>query len=205
VRNPNRGADFVYVLTAGSAGAVKIHSQIILINFDIDILIEFRDAVHSCKARMPPLIGIEWTYPNKPMHTRLAREFAERERPGDPKRYRPNASLFTRRNIELLKAAFFPLKVPRVHSEKHTDPVTTFGAAGAGVNTKKAVSRVVWAAEQPLQLNLFASFYKLSQVLLQMPQYLVIRFGNSQIEELREVVGALLNLLRRLNQRFKLA
>ena len=72
VRNPNRRADLVYVLTAGSAGAVKIYSQIILINFDIDILIKFRDAVHSCEARMPPLIGIERTYPDKPMHTRLA-------------------------------------------------------------------------------------------------------------------------------------
>jgi hypothetical protein len=73
MHNPHRRAGFIYVLSAGASGAVKINLEVILFYFDIDILIKFRDAIYRCETCMPSLVCIERAYPYQPMNANLTR------------------------------------------------------------------------------------------------------------------------------------
>ncbi len=177
MRDTNGGAYLVYVLAAGTAGTVKIDFQIVVLDFDINVLIEFGDAINGGEAGMAPFVCIERADTHQPMHARLAGELAEGERACDFEGDGADAGFLARCDIEAVVFEFVFIEVSCVHSQQHIYPVAALGAARAGVDTEKAVFGIVGPGEQACKLDFFALLFKLGKLGFELGEGLGVGFG----------------------------
>ncbi len=177
MRDTDGGADLVYVLTAGTAGTIKIDFQIVVFDFDINILIKFGDAVNGGEAGMASLIGIERADTHQPVHARLAGELTVSERACDFECDGADAGFLAWCDIELSVFEFVLVEEPGVHSEQHIYPVAAFGAARSGVDTEKAVLSIVGSGEQACKLDFLTLLFKADELGFELSEGLAVGFG----------------------------
>src|SRR5690554_8057951 len=66
------GVRLVDVLPALAARTIGVDSEVVLIDFDINVVLNLCDDVDGSEGRMATFIGVEWTDPHQSMHSALS-------------------------------------------------------------------------------------------------------------------------------------
>ena len=154
VGNTHRGFCTVNVLPTGAGGAVYVNAQVGRVNFDIDIVFDFRVNERGAEGGMTAAAGIERALTHQTMNAGFGTQPAVGVITNDLDGHGFNPCDFTFGFFDDfgLKAARF--RPAQVHAHQHAGPVLGFGAAGTGLNIKVAIGAVVFAGEHAAELKL---------------------------------------------------
>ena len=72
MRDPDGRFGFVDVLAAGAGTAVGVYPEILLLDGDVDVVVNFGSDVHGGEGGLSPLVGVEGRDPDQPVHADLA-------------------------------------------------------------------------------------------------------------------------------------
>ena len=139
---------FVDVLPALAARAERVDPQIVRIHDDLDFVVDFRDHENRRERRVAPRLLVERRNAHETMHAAFAAEHAIGVLALDLHRGGLDASFFTRRRIEDVRAEAFVLGPAEIHAQQHFGPILRFGAARARLDGEDGVQVVVVAAEK---------------------------------------------------------
>ena len=153
VREADRGVGLVHVLAAGAAGAVGVHAQVLLVDLDLDVVVDFGHDVQRGERRVPPLVGVERADAHQPVHAALGLQVAVGVRAGHEERDALDAGLLAGQVVEDAHLEPVLLAVAAVHAEQHLGPVAGLGAARARVQAQVGVVRVELPAQQGAHLE----------------------------------------------------
>ncbi|MDQ5988576.1 MAG: hypothetical protein CSYNP_04336 [Syntrophus sp. SKADARSKE-3] len=149
--DPDGRVGLVDVLAAGAGGTVRIYSEIVFVDIDRDLVVDFRVGEDRGEGRMPPAAGVEGRYPDQPVDARFG--FGEAvgivalDGQGDALDSRLVAGLKVN-NIRLVALLLSP---PEIHAQKHFGPVLGLRAACPGVGGHDGVQGILFRAEHKAQ------------------------------------------------------
>ncbi len=142
----------VDVLTAGAARSVGVDAEILVFDFDLDVLRQFRPDEQRRERRVPARGLVERGYPDEPVHARLGKQHPVGVIAGNRHRRALDTCLVARLEIDDVALEPAPLRPAQVHPEQHLSPVLRLRPAGPGVNRHDGVLAIVFAAEHLLGL-----------------------------------------------------
>ena len=158
VRQAHRGVGLVDVLPAGSAGAVGVDPEVLVLDLDLYVLVYLRDRLHRGERRLAALVRVKRRDSHEAVDAALGLEHAESVRPLDAEVDILVARFFARLHVVFLDLPALRLGVALVHAVEHRDPVARLGAALACVELNEHVALVELAAEKRLKSELAEVF-----------------------------------------------
>ena len=141
------------VLPPFATGSIDVGPNIGGIDFDIRIVLDFRNHIDRRKRGMASRIGIKRTDADQTVNPALCFGIAKRIRAGDPNSRCRDAHFFTRRNVEHFDAIARLLRPTRIHAQEHIGPIARLGAACARMYRQQRIAGVVWTTQKRRQLQ----------------------------------------------------
>ncbi len=148
VREADRGARLVDVLTARARRAEDVHPDVLVADLDVDLVVDDRIHEHRREARVPPSLRVERRDAHEPVHADLGLQKPERVRTFDLEHGALDARLFAVAHVEDVDGVALSLGPPRVHPHEHRRPVLRLGPAGARADLELRVAVVVRPGEK---------------------------------------------------------
>ena len=129
------------------------HSEVAVLDDDLDVVGQFRQHVHGGERRLPRVAGAERADADEPVDADLALHVAVGVRPDDLERDALQAGLEVRLLVHVLDREAVPLGPARVGAEEDLGPVAGVGPAGARLDRHDRGGAVVLAAHHRLELE----------------------------------------------------
>ena len=145
MRDSDCALGFIDVLTARARRAVGIDFQVFFVDYDIDIVVDFRHNFKGSKARMAAFIRIEGRYSDQSVDAHFGFEVAVSVFSLNCKSNGFYTGFFSVEQIHKTDLVASSFGVARIHSVKHTHPILRFGSARARVKGKDCVIAVVFS------------------------------------------------------------
>ena len=143
------------MLAAGTGGAEVIDADVVHIDFDIDVVRQFRHDIDSRKGRVAPGCSIERRNADQAMDAFFRFQIAIGVFAFDAEGSALDARFITGLHIQdgqFVAIAFSPAGV---HADEHLCPVLSFRTAGTGVEGDEGVALVVFAGQEEPYFPLF--------------------------------------------------
>ena len=170
VGDPDGGVGGVHVLAARAAGTVGVDAQVVFVDLDVDVVVEFGIDFDRAEAGVPPGVAVEGRDAHQTVDPRFPLAVAVGELARDVERHALDPCLVAGLVVDDLVLPVPPFDVAPEHAEQHGGPVAGLGAAGPRVDGQIHVLAVKLAREE-------AQYLVFVQLLL---QSLGIAFGIGQ-------------------------
>ena len=145
MRDPDRRIGLVHMLTARPRSAIGIDPQVLVLNFNFDVIIDNRIHPGAGKAGMAARRTVIGRNTHKTVYAAFRFQPAIGIFAFDPHRHRFDSSLFPGAFLDHLQLEPATLAPAAVHPHQHRRPVLGLGPAGTGVNFQKTVIPVGFA------------------------------------------------------------
>ena len=129
----HRRIGFIDMLAAGAAGAVGIDAQIVVINFDFNIVVDLGINEDRSERCMAARVGIEGRDSHQAVNSGFGFEISVSIVAGNAERNAFDPRFLARLIIEYLFAITAPIAPAQIHAQENLGPVLRLGAAGAGM------------------------------------------------------------------------
>ena len=193
------GTGLVDVLSAGAAGAVGIHPDIVRIDLHMDVVGKLRHHVAGNKGGLPLARRVEGRDADQTVHAVFAAEPAVGILTVDLDGHGLDARHIAVQVVKNLDGIALALCPAGVHAVQHGAPVTGLRAAGARVQAEDGVVGVIFSGEQRLGLQLLQLMNKLIQHLPDLRDHSFVLFFVPQLDHVADVREAALQLLEPLH------
>ena len=141
------------MLAALARRAEHVDAQVVVLDLDFDLVIDFGIDEHRRERRVAPRLRVERRDAHQAVHALLGLEEAVRVLSADLDFRRLDPRLFALQQVEHVHLEPVALGPAHVHAHQHLGPVLGFGAAGAGMDGEQRVARVVGTLQHVLQLE----------------------------------------------------
>jgi len=148
VGDPHRRIGHVHVLAALAAGPEGVDTQIALLDFDLDPVVEIGERRHRREAGVAPMLGVERRHADQPMDAGLDPEPAVSVIPPDLEGRALDPGLVAGLAIENLDRQAASFGPAHVHLEQHPGPVLGIGSPGSRIARDDGIFRIVLSGEQ---------------------------------------------------------
>ena len=143
VRQADRGFGLIDVLAALAAGTVDVDAQIGFVDFDVDIIVDFRDDVDGGERRVATGVGVERGDADKAMDAALGLDVAVGVGTFEAESGLTDARAFAFGDVFDFDLKTTTLGPAGVHAVEQVSPVVGFRATGAGLDGDDGVGAVV--------------------------------------------------------------
>ena len=195
------GIGFVDVLSAGSTRPVGIDPQILVVDFDLYLVVDFGENRNGGERGMPTSGGVVGADPHQPMNTGFTFQVTKGIFAADSEGRTFDTRFVAILVIELLEIETMLLAITQVHAQQHRRPILRLGAAGARVDRHDRRPAVV----RPRQLELEVELRQVGIEPIQESERVVVDFAVDFADQLtprRQLGLILVELLQRLGPTF---
>ncbi|CCX38003.1 uncharacterized protein BN452_01915 [Clostridium sp. CAG:1013] len=147
------GRGLVNLLSAGAAGAVHFHLNILGRNLHRVVQLHFRHDFQGSKRGLPSACRVKGRHTHQPVHTCLALQITVGVLSLHHDGSALQTSLVSVQVVQSLHFVAVTLRPAVVHAEQHLRPVLGLRAAGTGVEGQNSVILIVFPGEQSGQLH----------------------------------------------------
>ena len=145
---PDRRVGLVDVLAARPGGAEGVDSDLVPVQLNLEVALDFRQHLHQGKRGVAALLRIERADPDQPVDTPLGLEKAVRVAAVDGDGNALDAGLLTVGLVEDLRAEAVALGPAEIHPQQDFGPISGLGSACPGADGQEGVALVVFATEE---------------------------------------------------------
>ena len=131
VREAHGGFGAVDVLPARAGRAVDVHAQILVLDFDVDVVFDVGDDVHARERGVPALVGVEGRNAHEAMHAAFRLGVAVGVFAVEAQHRRGNSRAFAVLQVFDADLEAATLAPARIHAHEHSRPVAGLRAARA--------------------------------------------------------------------------
>ena len=160
VGNTHRRFGTVNVLTARAGRAINVNAQIRRVDFDINIIINFRINKRGAERRVATTAGVKRALTHQAVNASFCTQPAVSVIAGDFDRHGFNTRHFTFRLFDDFSFETTRFCPAQIHTLKHARPVLCFRTARPRLNIEVAVGAVIFAREHTAELKLRQFFFQ---------------------------------------------
>ena len=154
VGNTHRRFGTVNVLTARAGRAINVNAQIRRVDFDINIIINFRINKRGAERRVATTAGVKRAFTHQAVNAGFCTQPAVSVIAGDFDSHGFNTRHFTFRLFDDFSFETTRFCPAQIHTLKHARPVLCFRTARPRLNIEVAVGAVIFAREHTAELKL---------------------------------------------------
>ena len=131
------------MLTSCTGGTIRIYPQVTILDFDFDIVLDFRKYKDRRKRSVSPAGCIKRANPDQTVHPRLATQITVGIVPSNSNCRALDTRLIAIEPIQQLGFESAALTPTQVHPEKNFSPILRFRSPSAGVNGQQSVFVII--------------------------------------------------------------
>ena len=154
VGQTHRRGGLVDLLSAGAAGAVNVHLDILLTDLDVDVLVDLRHDLQRSKGGLAAAAGVKGGDPHQPVHAVFGFQKAVGVQPFDENGSALDPRLIAVQIVQNFIGVAVTLRPAGVHPVQHLCPVLRFGAAGPRMEGQNGVFGIILTGQQGGQPHL---------------------------------------------------
>ena len=188
MRNTHCRRRLVDMLSAGSAGSVRIDPQIVFVDLDLDLILDIRDHIAGHKGSLTFSRRIEWGDPHKTVNAFFGAQIPVGIFTAHLKRHTFDPCHITLQIIQHFHSKSFLLCPTGIHPVQHTCPVTGLGSAGSRMNAHDRIIPVILSGQKRSDPQFFKLFLKPLQIFPDLFDRLVIRFFLAHLDQKPDIL-----------------
>ena len=154
------------MLSAGAAGAVGVHADIVGVHLNIYVLLNIGHNVAGHKGGLAFARGIKGRYTHQTVHPMLRAQISVCILTVNLHGDRFDSRFLTVQEIQHMGLKALALSPAAVHAVKYAAPVTGLGSARPCVQAQDGIIGIIFPREQKLHPHILQGFLKLFQHLL---------------------------------------
>ena len=197
MRNANGGRSLVDVLSACTAGAIGVHSNLVRIHLHVQVFFNIRHDIQRHKGGLSFSLRIKRADTHQTVHPLFRFQITVSVDPVDLKGDGFDPCLFSLQFVQYFKRKMSSLRPPRIHAVEHLGKITTLRSSGARRQFQNGIAAVIFPVQEIADPDVFQGIRKGIQIGSDLRRQLRVfcPFFISHVDQLQNVAVGGIELL----------